>query len=159
MQNTLLQCKVVQKYYYDCHTKPLNKLEEDEPVQMQVEDTCHPAQVKIKDLPKHTTILHCHHTSRQKLLKKRKTFKESQWEIDSSRTEWCKQIMRKPPSSDITTNNSPPNNSHTAKIATSTLRRSQHIIRKPERNYDSQYDNHTNYWCISTHANIGRCNI
>ena len=49
MQHELLQCKVVEKYYYDCHTKPLNKLAEDEPVQMQVEDTCHSAQVtKLK---------------------------------------------------------------------------------------------------------------
>ena len=32
VQKELLWCKTVQKYYYNCHTKPLKELEEDEAV-------------------------------------------------------------------------------------------------------------------------------
>ena len=45
VQNELLQCKAVQKHYYDHHTKPLENLKETEAVLMQVKDTWHPAKV------------------------------------------------------------------------------------------------------------------
>ena len=45
VQNELLQCKAVQKHYYDRHTKPLENLKENEAVLMQVKDTWHPAKV------------------------------------------------------------------------------------------------------------------
>ena len=73
---------------------------------MQVEDTyMSPSSGdKIKDLPKHTTILHCHHKSYQRNRRHLKKVNEKQDRVMQTN-------YTKTPSSDITTNNSPPNNS------------------------------------------------
>ena len=141
VQNELLQRKAVQKHYYDRHTKPLENLKENEAVLMQVKDTWHPAKV----------VKICKNTPRSYIVTtpQGKSYRRNRRHLRKVNEEWTpveqtneneqsdENEIYDSPLSDDTINNDPPDSSQPATITTTTLRRSQRTIRKPERYSDS----------------------
>ena len=140
VQNELLKRKATQKFYYDRHTKTLPKINIGDSVLIQTKDTWHPA--KVTKINHNTPRSYIVTTPAGKSYRRnRRHLRKTKRKAINTELHCSEDEMYVHPEFNTTSEDdqheSTLNDSPTA--ATPMLRRSQCIIRKPERYTDSQY--------------------